>query len=283
MSGNRINTSSSYSWMSPMDQSYYTCMGALDLPITLGPPQPNYQASLSLKNAVTVLWRDPYGGDATVVSSSGVFGSLPVQIDNPNDFAAFFRVTSMIGGPILVVDGVDYSSQYETCLARSGYAALITKYFQEQADLYASAGLESPQAVQNQVNANNKWAACARSHGWLIADSTVPPTGVTTQPEVKISADIAPDQLRKLLNLCPIFDVDLAQRINEWINAGSLGDFPFPEALPLNPIIAFDLSPFDAVYLPVLLSDEGRPLFDRLMTLYKILYGPQTTSVDTVN
>jgi len=273
-----------YSWMSPMDQAYYTCMRMLDIPVTIGTPKPDYQTQVSLSNATTIVWRDPYGGGASIMSSSGTFGYVFAAIDNPVDFNAFVRVTDMISGPILIVDGVDYSSKYEMCLTQSGYAALITQYQQTQIDLYDAARLESPQAFRDQVSANNAWVACARSQGWLIPDSTMPPMGAITTPQARIPAEITDDQLRALLSQCPVFDPDKQRRIDEWANShdGSLAEYPYPEDFSLAPAIGFSLSPFDAVYLPVLLTDEGRPLFDRLMSLYKILYEQQTTYADAL-
>jgi len=224
--------------VSAMEQSYDDCMARWDLPVSIGVPTTSFGSSLDVRGAQMVFLRDAYGTSGMAYSSTSASGGMfGVPLDDPEDFHALYQVINMIQGPVLVVDGVNYSQQYASCLNQSGYTAEVAK---------DGIPFSYPtEVIQDQIQANNTWAACARSHGWLVPDSTQPPAGTNVWPQVELTSSITANQLRTLLNQCPNFD-------------------PAPS-------IAFQLSDFDAVVISSIFTDEGRPLLDRLMSLYKIL------------
>lgn len=260
----------SMSSMSPMERSYSTCMNISGVPVSISPPTPMSGSSIDLRGAHTVLLRDPYGPSSMVYSGNAPDTGMGFLLDNPEDFNALFRVMTLFDGPVLIVDGVDYSQQYARCLNESGYTAQVARDREENSVLIEGQSDGDQSLFADQVRANNQWAACARNHGWLVFDSMMVPG---KWPEVDLPSTITPDQLRGLLVLCPSFDADKARRIDEWLGAHDSGmaDYPYPEDLNSTPTIGFQLSPFDAAYLSVLFTDEGRPLLNRLLSLYTVL------------
>ena len=261
---------------SPMEQSYDDCMARWDLPVSIGAPTTTFTSSLDLRGARMVFLRDASGTSGMAFSSASAGGGmLGISFDDPEQANALYQVINMIKGPILIVDGVNYSQQYASCLNQSGYAAEAAK---EGAPFVYPA-----ETIRDQIQANNTWAACARDHGWLIPDSTESPVGVSVWPQVKLPSSTTVSQLRTLLSQCPNFDPDKEKRIEEWADShdGVLADYPYPEDLNRAPSIGFQLSDFDAVFISSIFTDEGRPLLDRLMTLYKILDEQQRPTTQT--
>ncbi|MDR2566369.1 MAG: hypothetical protein LBC97_10025 [Bifidobacteriaceae bacterium] len=100
-------------------------------------------------------------------------------------------------GPVLVLDGEDFTEAYAACLGQAGYTD----------DTPAPAGSASADAGQvAQVGeATDEWAACARDKGEIAVE--VVPAG-TDHPlaEAVIPVTLTMDQLNALLNVCPPFD-----------------------------------------------------------------------------
>ena len=259
-------------WMTPMQKSYSACMDALNLPASIGAPSPDYGTSVTMSMAQTVFARDPYGFPAiTAVSDIYTSSILGVQLDSPADISALFNVINLAQGPILVIDGVDYSQAYAHCLDTSGYTAEVARYRSEEAAEYERAAADIVQSDNEErfyswEFANDQWAACARNQGWLVLESPDP------SPEVDIPSSATVSQLQALLKVCPSFDADKARRVNQWAqdHNGSLTDYPNPEDM-YDPDIGFQLSPLETPYLSVLFTPEARPFFTHLISLYKVL------------
>ena len=227
-----------------------------------------------------MLVRDPYGAEGVTSSLIGQpngdaagNGWISAFLSgDPIDSSALFNMISLISGPILIADGVDYTRQYVDCLNRSGYAAEVARSRTQHSALYdvvTAGGDRSQTADPGQTQANNRWAVCARDQGWLVLDSTSPGEG---WPEEDLPSSITVDQLRSLLALCLNFDADKQKSIDEWMwdhNGTTIG-YPHQEDL-YTPQINFWLSPLDAAYLSILFTDAGRPFFAHLMSLYTVL------------
>lgn len=125
-------------------------------------------------------------------------------------------------GPGLVIDGVDHTEQYLSCVAQSGY--------DEEAAMGSSAyGQTDMAAVQRQVEANNQWAQCARQNGLPeIQDSAMSMT-----PTLFIPYNMDPGQLQQLLEACPNFDPEQHAILDSW-------NSPYPPNYSPDPIITLD-------------------------------------------
>ena len=268
-------------WMTPMQKSYSACMDALDLPASVGAPSPDYGTSVTVSMAQTVFARDPYGFPAISAVSdiypSNIFG---VQLDSPADISALFDVIYLAKGPILVIDGVDYSQAYAHCLDTSGYTAEVERYRSEEAAKYKTDTADIVQSDNKErfyswEFANDQWAACARNQGWIVLESPDPAL------EVDIPSSVSVSQLRALLKVCPNFDADKARSVNEWAqdHNGSLADYPHPEDM-YDPSIGFRLSPLETPYLSVLFTPEARRFFTHLISLYKVLNEQRTNYME---
>ena len=276
------------SGISPMDLSYVACMDGLDLPVSVDPPSLFDaasslfgDASIDMHEAQVALWRDPYGKEGIFTGTFNLaydVGGLEVfGLDSVDDITAFFRIVDLISGPLLIVDGVDYSKQYVGCLDQSGYTDQVVRDRADQISaisvILEQGGTEDDSTViPDQIRINNQWAACARAHGWFVLDSTVPSMWVNRWPEADLPSTITPEQLRSLLVSCPNFDADKQRSIDQWAQEhnGLLVSYPHPDDV-YNPVIGFRLSPLETAYLSVLFTDAGKPLFTRLMSLYSVL------------
>jgi hypothetical protein len=158
--------------------------------------------------------------------------------------------------PGLLIDGGDYSSVYATCLDSSRYSANVAMSDDPIPPM-------DPADLRAQVEANNRWASCARDHGWPSVKDSVMPTNLTNwedYPKVSLSQDISDAQLRQLLADCPNFDVERAQANADWMKENAVnpdatmpaeltGPDPMIEVVYTGPIIGDDSSDDDKARL----------------------------------
>ncbi|MDR1078962.1 MAG: hypothetical protein LBL55_09955 [Propionibacteriaceae bacterium] len=117
---------------------------------------------------------------------------------------------------VLVIDQVDYSTAYATCLDASGY--------------HQPAAVSDPEAETGQSEAirqeSNRWADCARQNGWPdVADAG--PVGLSGLSEVVIPSRIDEAGLRALLTACPPYDAaGYAVAAEAWAQGDT--DYPAP-------------------------------------------------------
>ncbi|MDR0285986.1 MAG: hypothetical protein LBI33_14025 [Propionibacteriaceae bacterium] len=235
-------------------KAYYDCMTDVGITVKL---IDNGKGELTLVNFVgydNYMYRTPNGNA----------GAVSTEIDPQSDpvISDFFNSTS--AEPALILDGVDRSSDYVTCLAESGYdeSAANSEY---QMD---------PAQVAAQVEANNKWAACVRENGFPeVKDSAVPTVTDGTQwPTVILPGSITPDQLRQLLAACPNFDPAATERYQQWYADNPMASGLPPDYLP-DPTINFDTNPVQTGltgdYTP---SPEEQAAMDKVSALYEVLW-----------
>ena len=193
-------------------KTYHDCMMDAGIPVQY---QLNGSGQLSvvhfsMETADMVIWRATEYGDSGSMHSSDLD---PVAAQEAvND--VFSKPDT---GPVLMIDGVDYSDEYAQCLAQSGYNEQTAQ----------GSVMQNPVLVQQQLAANNKWAQCARENGWPeVKDSIVSEDDVML-PVVYLPSGITDDQLRQLIDACPNFDPDQQEKLKQWYQ-----DNPTPTGYP---------------------------------------------------
>jgi len=197
---------------------YLACMTAEGLPMELAPNLQGEMVMVVVNKGHDAVWVNP---------------------DHTMGFAGYEKspelaeIAGRIGdGPGMVIDGVDHTTTFVACLNQTGY------------DETAAKGLVplEPGYFDKQVEANNRWAECARDHGWpFIHDSAPPETGTVEAPAVVLPITITEDQLRQLLKDCPNFDAGQATKRLEWYQQTPVPTGPPPDLMP-DPIIEIDQS-----------------------------------------
>ena len=250
-------------------KAYFDCMTAAGLPVELDKNNQGQMAVVNFQPNHDVLARGKSGFPTIQVADP----DTPLT-DPRNDpkYQDFFNGT----GPTLVVDGMDHTDEYVKCLDESGY--------DEQA-AYGSFKMP-PEMAAKQVDANNKWAACAREHGWPdIQDSTMPvKNDGTDYPEIKLPITITEDQLRQLIKDCPTFDPDTAKQVDEWYKNNPSPTGP-PIDLPVGPSVGIDTSSIDVVMQDPNQTPSAEQMAEiqRIQGLYDIINQAQNDYYNSQN
>jgi hypothetical protein len=170
-----------------------------------------------------------------------------------DDIDRLLELTQGVDDPeaFLEVDGQDYTEVWQTCHESSGY---------DEMDVLQST-LASPQVLeifQNYVDSSNRWSACARENGWTdVKDAVMPAkTDMTEMPMALLPASITEPQLRALLEVCPNFDPEQAEKNVELLREmiGS-SERALPEGYVTEPVIGFDYPGFDGKGVNLLTGD----------------------------
>jgi len=222
-------------------KTYYDCMKDAGIDVELSQNSDGELALVHVADSHTYMQRNKDDGRM----SPGENNSLTQQM--MDDF-----FTGPNAEPALIVDGIDYSTAYVSCLDTSGY--------DEQA-AQGSAAQMDPAVAELQVRGNNKWTACARENGWPGIQDSVMPTGTewSEWPKVVLPSTITEDQLRQLLTACPNLDVEQAKRMNDWWQTHSI-DGGYPDDYLPDPNFTFGES-----------DDTDEPTMDHIHRLYTIL------------
>ena len=241
-------------------KTYYDCMTDAGVPVELQPNQQGDLAVVQIAPNHTAMWRNADGsGGAMTADNAGPDSPEQQKIND------FFSATQT--DPAMLVDGVDYTTQWLACLDKSGY--------DEQA-AYGPIQMD-PAQLQKQVQSNNKWAACARENGWPgVKDSTMPvKLDGSEWPTVLLPPTITADQLRQLLRACPNFDAAKATAINEyWQNNPAATSYPGDDSP--DPSISFDVPGMNGTGDP-----PDQKVWDQLQPLFDILYEAQNAYYST--
>jgi hypothetical protein len=241
-------------------KTYYDCMVDAGLPVEL---TTNGTGELALVN---------FSGDHSILSrgadGSGMAmgGSGVPEADFQRQTEEFFADTT--GEPALIVDGVDHSEAYARCLEESGY---------NEQEAWGTPQID-PRQIELQVKANNQWAACARDNGFPnVADTSMPEQLDGSQwPMVLLPTSITEEQVRTLVEACPNFDPEAAERMNAW-----WADNPTATGLPddflPDPAIGFDFPGWNGAYDPSWTpSPDEVTQAERLVQLSEVLFEAQT-------
>jgi hypothetical protein len=202
-------------------EAYYSCLLDAGLPAELQPVDPEAAdgAVLVSFGPHSVLQAVPGKGAAVSLGEDG-YGPISEE-----EQQAFFDAHSDPDTYGLVVDGMDYSADFERCYTESGY-------------FEPPRVSEGERQRQNQLvaDATNTWIACAREHGLPdLADVAARTDDPDYYPAVHLPLTMAEDDLRALLDDCPNFDEDATREAYEALGRGE--DVQFP----LMPSIEFPL------------------------------------------
>jgi hypothetical protein len=204
-----------------------------------------------------ILYRTPDGSGGAMMS-----GDDPKSDDIMNDF-----FSSDSTDPALIIDGVDYSDAYTHCLKESGYDENLA---------WGNGGWGmDPEYTALQVEANNKWAACARENNWpAIKDSSMPVGDSKDDwPTVSLPTTITEDQLRTLLKACPNFDSDAQDMLEQWWQNPTATGYP-PGWTP-DPSISIEWPDSPGKDPESTMNPGEQAEMDRINRLYEILYEAQ--------
>ena len=176
-------------------KSYFDCMTDAGLSANL---YPNSQGQLAVVQI---------DGNIVLIRSAdgSLNGSGNAPIDELTKLLAEFQSNNDTQ-PALIVDGIDYSEEYARCLATSGYDENTAQGLDQYNDLL----------IRLQVEANNRWAACARENGWPMLEDSTMPTSPSESPTVTLPSSITEDQLRTLLSACPNFNREQQEKMQAW-------------------------------------------------------------------
>jgi hypothetical protein len=233
-------------------EALYACLTDAGLPARLEPVE---------DDRALVNWGE--GHEVLFVFANGFGGAHPGSSGeiNPDVESAFWNdhSSNAAGGeiqPALMVDGVDESATWASCLEDSGYT-------DPQIDQPAGDPAEELKAKQQMADATNEWIACARENGLPdLVDVSATADGWTTVPEAQIPLSMTPDALRTLLGACPNFDEEQARAMMN-------PDFD-PEAdWHYNPSVTVKLPPemSDPGYTPDATESDALKRFEALQSV----------------
>jgi hypothetical protein len=230
-------------------KSFYNCLKAEGLPVEYENGPDGRSTLVTFDDGVPVIWQS----DDTGLQWTG---AVPVEdvdeyTEGPNQQmeSAAAEAEGDLGAewsiePMVQVDGVDRTDVWAKCVADTGYSA------QAVWDGTGSTGTD-PAYVQATVEANNKWAACVRANGYPnVADSTVP-SDSDPWPMVLLPPTITEEQLRALLEVCPIFDPEQMDENQELIEKQFESDpnaTGLPEGYEETPVVGFDFPGYRGDY-----------------------------------
>jgi hypothetical protein len=162
-------------------------------------------AILAWEEGYDVLMVNPWGETIDLEGLANHVNNGPRNEDLEEFLGAHFVEGAYSYG--LVVDGVDFSADYERCVESSGY---------EPPDAGIDVRVELV-AKHTLATVTNDWIACARDNGypeWPDVEAGKA-DGWMTSPTAYIPLSLSIDSLRELLADCPNFDWDIAEQIED--------------------------------------------------------------------
>jgi hypothetical protein len=229
------------SYLEIVAEAYYQCMTNAGVKVELWTNQAgqNVRVWYSMQDYRVILWRDQDGQGQTTYGDD----------DTPSERQTKVDFVNSTGDPYeLFLDGVDFSQAYKRCMTESGY--------DDDAAMKALQWVPDPEQEQAEIDADNKWAACARQNGWPdIYDVAMPEDPMSGRmPALTLPWSTTADQLRQLLQACPPVDKDN------------------PDASPAiffsTPRVTYDSNGFP--------DAEGQAIIDRENALMAIIQDAQT-------
>lgn len=183
-------------------KKYDDCMSDAGIEVTLTQNDKGQLVVVQFTGDHEYVWNGPGGSGLQL-------GPADSQALRP-ETEQFLRDIDDFGGAVatLWVDRVDRSETYAQCLDESGYSTRAAW----------GSGQIDPAPFQKQVDANNKWAACARENGWPNVQDSVMPTDLNNPdwPTILLPESITEDQLRALLDACPNLNPEHKQMLEDW-------------------------------------------------------------------
>ncbi len=215
--------------------AYHACMSDAGLPVEL---IRNVAGDLTIvgfiqQHNVDIYYDEGYGRME--------FGPLMLPQDRSRIEAAIEAAQQARSQEVLLfVDAIDHSGSFARCLEQTGYDPTAA-----EADAVVP-GFDLD-TLTRQVRANNRWAACARDHGWMmVSDSALPDKPLSKAnmdqwPTVTLPGTMTAVELRQLLDDCPHYDLAGDQALRElWAEDP---DADWPETILPDPNIGFSIPP----------------------------------------
>jgi len=229
-------------------KTYYDCMRDDGIDVELTYNDHGELALVKFTGDHSVIQRDENGA----MSLNSVNHPLSDQVVNE-----IMSDTSRT--PALVIDGIDHSDAYTTCLAESGFDPWPS---------WETLVSPSPAAIALQVQANNTWAACARENGWPNLEDSIMPTDPDdgSWPYIFLPSTMTEDQLRQLLDACPNFDPEKQEQLQDWRQSNPA--VSYPDGYLPDPAISFELPGTGPTTDPSSPSDD----YEHRERLNQILY-----------
>jgi len=232
-------------------KAYFDCMTAAEIPVELVDNGQGAKTMVipSSSSGHEIWWRSPQGM------------SMSWAADGQTPTGPAYEEFQNGTGAALFVDQIDKTDVMVKCLDSSGY---------NDQDAMGQVQI-NPEDAAKQVDANNKWAACAREHGWPdVQDSKMPTkTDGSDWPQIVLPNTITEEQLRQLIKDCPNFNVEQAQKMaDQWKNDPNATGAP-ADYVP-DPLVTVDYTSLDG--LP---EDQQQAEMERLSRLQSILFEAQ--------
>jgi hypothetical protein len=240
-------------------KTFHDCLQDAGLPVDFQNDLDNLPTIVKFADNVSAVYIVPAGyyGMSTNASQDDIeeVMDLAEGVDHPE--------------PMLKVDGVDYTADWVRCHDESGY----------DETLVVQSALQSPTVMEiwrKYADASNEWAACARENGWPeVKDAVINAnTGKTEAPMALLPPTISETQLRALLEVCPNFDLEQAEKNAELLQemaANPSDDVRLPDGYVMEPLVGFDYPGFDGKDIN-LVTGEGPdiPANETTDQLYKL-------------
>jgi hypothetical protein len=125
------------------------------------------------------------------------------------------------GRPFLIIGSTDYTASFAACMEQTGFTPPEQYIDPDPRD--------ETKAKQVMFDAVNQWLECARANGLPDLAEPMPAVadGWMTRPIAVLPYDIAEEQLRDLLEVCPAADPQQAQQaFEDWaVNGGTAEEY----------------------------------------------------------
>jgi len=181
------------------------CLQADGLPAVFRPGPDGRSTLVGFDEAIPAFWILPSGDRESTAALSST------QREEAEDHLLAKRANATSGPSVQdsgqsflysEINGIDQTDVWGGCVAESGFDdALVYDSFDES-------GLAAAELAA-ELAADLAWAQCARDHGWSNIADPLLPADSQQAPLVFVPLDMAEDQLRALLAVCPNFDPEV--------------------------------------------------------------------------
>jgi hypothetical protein len=258
-------TGAGLSDLEQVGKAFYDCLTDAGLPVELRANSTGQVALVQFGASHTVVGRD---ADRSPILQLGTASEQAFN-QQVEDF-----LNSASTDPELLVDGIDQSAPWATCLDTTGYSVSAAQ----------STFQMDPAVFEAQVKANNQWAACVRDNGFPNVKDTVMPQVLdgTQWPTVLLPVTMTEEQLRELVAACPTFYAARQEELDNFLQESPNATGPPADYVPY-PSISFDSPGMSADYIPdESLSPEDLATRQRLIPMFDILYEVPQTDADSL-
>jgi hypothetical protein len=231
----------------------YNCLRAEGIPAEYSQGPDGRMTLITFDQTVKVAWSAP---DGHLQFTEAVTAAEREDLESGEGFQITWEQNGDTFAPVddprtsrLIIEGVDRSEFYRSCLDSTGYSEQAVRDSVDYSRL-----MDAYEWLV--VEASNDWAECARSQGWpTVIDARFTPNQDMDNyipPMALLPPSITEDELILLLEVCPAFDpevettnaaIEQGLGSDELLEAQISGDIP--EGLRAQPSIGFDYPGFN--------------------------------------